>query len=117
MAVRRIVPNIHADDPVALARFYAEVFDLDLVYDMGWIAFLTREAKQQIEMHTASQGGADTELPAISIEVDNFDETLARLKAHGIEPEYGPVDENWGLRRFYFVDPSGHLINVVTSID
>lgn len=116
MTVTRIVPNLRADEPVALARFYAEVFDLDPVHDMGWIAFLQTGASQQIEMHTASQGGSGTDLPAISVEVDNFTETLARLAARDIAPAYGPVDEPWGICRFYFHDPEGNLVNVVTHI-
>ena len=35
MTVIRIVPNLPATDPVTLARFYAEVFDLDVPMDMG----------------------------------------------------------------------------------
>ena len=33
--------------------------------------------------------------------------------AAGAEIVYGPVTEEWGLRRFYFRDPAGNLINVV----
>ena len=43
MAVRRIVSNIHTDDPTALAAFYSDVFDLDIVMDMGWIATLAAQ--------------------------------------------------------------------------
>ena len=40
MAVTRIIANLTAPDPKALARFYEQVFGLDLLHDMGWIAFL-----------------------------------------------------------------------------
>ena len=53
MTVIRIVPNLPATDPVTLARFYAEVFDLDVPMDMGWIAFLQNDQSHQIELHTA----------------------------------------------------------------
>ena len=33
MAVRRIVSNIRTDNPTALAAFYSEVFDLDIVME------------------------------------------------------------------------------------
>lgn len=42
MAVTRIVANLAAPDPVGLAKFYAEVLGLDLTFDMGWIAFLSK---------------------------------------------------------------------------
>lgn len=115
MGVTRIVANLFAPDPVALARFYQEVFELDLPLDMGWISFLTRDTTQKIELHTASQGGSGTELPVISIGVDDLDATEARVRAAGAEIVYGPVKEDWGLRRFYFRDLAGNLVNVVDS--
>jgi predicted enzyme related to lactoylglutathione lyase len=113
MAVTRIIANLQAPDPSALAEFYRQVFGLDIVHNMGWIAFLVRDAQQKIELHTASQGGSDTELPVISIGVDNLDATHDAVCKAGAEIVYGPVTEPWGLRRFYFRDPAGNLINVV----
>jgi predicted enzyme related to lactoylglutathione lyase len=115
MAVTRIVANLSAPDPMALAKFYNEVFGLDLHFDMGWIAFLTRDTTQKIELHTASEGGCGTELPIISIGVDDLDATEAAVRIAGAEVVYGPVKEAWGLRRFYFRDPVGNLINVVDN--
>lgn len=115
MAVTRIVPNLTAPDPKSLARFYQQVFKLDLPHDMGWIAFLSQDATQKIELHTASQGGSGTALPVISIGVDDLDAAEAAVRSAGAEVVYGPVAEEWGLRRFYFRDPAGNLVNVVDS--
>jgi predicted enzyme related to lactoylglutathione lyase len=115
MAVTRIVANLTAPDPVGLAKFYAQVFGLDLPFDMGWIAFLSRNASQKIELHTASEGGSGTELPVISIGVDDLDAAEAAVRAAGAEVVYGPASEPWGLRRFFFRDPAGNLVNVVDS--
>jgi predicted enzyme related to lactoylglutathione lyase len=115
MAVTRIIANLTAPDPVALAKFYQRVFELDVPHDMEWIAFLSRSATQKIELHTASQGGSGTELPVISIGVDDLDATEAAVRAAGAPVVYGPVDEEWGLRRFFFRDPAGNLVNVVDS--
>lgn len=65
------------------------------------------------QISLASQGGADTEVPDLSIEVDDLDAVLSRVKAAGIAPEYGPTFEPWGVRRFYIRDPQGTLINVL----
>ena len=108
MAVTRIIANLRAPDPTALAQFYKQVFDLDLPLDMGWITFLTRDTTQKIELHTASQGGSGTDLPVISIGVDN-------LEGGRRGSVYGPTTEAWGLRRFFFRDPAGNLVNVVDS--
>ena len=113
MAVTRIVANLTAPDPMALARFYKEVFELELAFDMGWIAFLSREATQKIELHTASEGGSGTEIPVISIGVEDLDAAEAAVRAAGAEVVYGPDEESWGVRRFYFRDPAGNLVNVV----
>jgi predicted enzyme related to lactoylglutathione lyase len=115
MAVTRIVANLTAPDPVGLAKFYAQVFDLDLPFDMGWIAFLSSDASQKIELHTASEGGSGTELPVISIGVDDLDAAETAVRAAGAEVVYGPASEPWGLRRFFFRDPAGNLVNVVDS--
>jgi hypothetical protein len=47
-----------------------EVFELDLPFEMGWIAFLSKDTTQKIELHAASEGGSGTDLPMISIGVD-----------------------------------------------
>jgi predicted enzyme related to lactoylglutathione lyase len=115
MGVTRIVANLKASDPVALANFYSAVFELDLPFDMGWIAFLNSGSTQKIELHTASEGGSGTELPVISIGVEDLDATEAAVRAAGAEVVYGPTKEEWGIRRFFFRDPAGNLVNVVDS--
>ncbi len=115
MGVTRIVANLRAADPIALAKFYRDVFALDVTFDMGWIAFLSADATQTIELHTASEGGSGAELPVISIGVEDLDATEAAVRAAGAEVVYGPATEEWGLRRFFFRDPAGNLVNVVDS--
>lgn len=115
MGVTRIVANLKAPDPMALAKFYKEVFEFELPFDMGWITFLSKDATQKIELHTASEGGSGTELPVISIGVEDLDATEMAVRAAGAEVVYGPTKEPWGLRRFFFRDPAGNLVNVVDS--
>jgi catechol 2,3-dioxygenase-like lactoylglutathione lyase family enzyme len=40
---------------------------------------------------------------------------MAAVRAAGAEVVYGPATEDWGLRRFFFRDPAGNLVNVVNS--
>lgn len=115
MAVTRIVANLFAANPIALAEFYRDVFGLDIPMDMGWISFLTNGSQQNIELHTACQGGSGTDLPIISIGVDDLAATELAVRNAGAEIVYGPVREEWGLTRFYFRDPEGNLVNVVDS--
>lgn len=116
MAVKRIVANIETDAPAKLASFYTALFGLDLVMDMGWISSVQASAEQAIQLSAASEGGSGTPVPALSIEVDNLDEIHAHAVTLGIKIEYGPVDEPWGVRRFYVRDPAGTLINVLSHM-
>lgn len=116
MAVRRIIANLKAPEPMALARFYADLFGFELPLDMGWITFLEAGGTQKVELHAASQGGSGTDLPVISMAVDDLVEAEAAVRGAGAEVIYGPVREPWGIRRFYFRDPAGNLVNIVTHI-
>lgn len=52
-------------------------------------------------------------MPDLSIEVDNLQDVLERMRAAGIALEYGPADEPWGVRRFFVRDPFGRLLNIL----
>ena len=84
--------------------------------DFGWIATLSSGASASVQISIASQGGSDTTVPDLSIEVDDVDEIYQRAKAMSLEIEYGLVDEPWGVRRFYVCDPTGKLLNILSHI-
>ncbi|MBN8960312.1 MAG: VOC family protein [Rhizobiales bacterium] len=116
MAVRRIVANIAARDLSATRAFYGEIFGLDLVMDHGWIATYGAPTQMSVQISIATEGGSGTPVPDISIEVDDVTAVLECLKQKGIAIAYGPVDEPWGVRRFFVRDPFGKLINVLSHI-
>lgn len=113
MKVKRIVANIATPDVAAAKRFYQDVLGLDLLMDHGWLATYGSDAKMSVQVSVASEGGSGTPVPDLSIEVDDIEAALARIKAAGISIEYGPADEPWGVRRFYVRDPFGKLINIL----
>jgi catechol 2,3-dioxygenase-like lactoylglutathione lyase family enzyme len=113
MKVKRIVANIDTQDVAAAKRFYQDVLGLDLLMDHGWIATYGSPDQMSIQVSFASQGGSGTPTPDLSIEVDDLDAALERMKRAGFPPEYGPTDEPWGVRRFYVRDPIGKLINIL----
>ncbi|AOK65541.1 VOC family protein [Burkholderia multivorans] len=113
MKVKRIVANIDTQSIDDAKRFYRDVFGLDVLMDHGWIATYGNAEQMTVQISVASQGGSGTPTPDLSIEVDDLDETLARVRAAGIAVEYGPADEPWGVRRFYVRDPFGKLVNVL----
>jgi uncharacterized glyoxalase superfamily protein PhnB len=81
--------------------------------DLGWIVTHGSQMRTTPQISFASQGGSGTPVPDLSIEVDNFDDVCERLSQVSIEPEYGPVLEPWGARRFYVRDPFGKLLNIL----
>src|SRR5947207_9936458 len=113
MKVKRIVANIAAADVAAAKRFYQDVLGLEVLMDHGWIATYGAATKMSVQISVASEGGSGTKVPDLSIEVDDLDAALARMRAAGFAIEYGPVDEPWGVRRFYVRDPCGRLVNIL----
>ena len=113
MKVKRIVPNFAAADVAKAREFYAEVLGLEVVMDQGWIVTLAASGKMVPQITIASEGGSGTAVPDISIEVDDLDEALRRVRAFGLAVAYGPTSEPWQVRRFYVRDPLGRLVNIL----
>lgn len=116
MLVKRIVANFETPDPARAWTFYQDVLGLDLLMDHGWIQTYGSSAKMTVQVSFASEGGSGTSVPDLSIEVDDVDEAHRRMLAAGFATEYGPVDEPWGVRRFFVRDPFGKLVNVLAHI-
>ncbi|MDY0883343.1 VOC family protein [Dongia soli] len=116
MKVKRITTNISTRDVAAAQRFYGEALGLDILMDHGWIATYGSFDTMTVQINFAEQGGNDTATPDLSIEVDDVDVALERMKAAGFQIEYGPVNEVWGVRRFYVRDPFGKLVNILSHL-
>ena len=114
MRVNRIVANIQTSDLAAAKRFYGDALGLKVLMDLGWIATYGNDERALTQISVMTQGGSGTPVPDLSIEVDDVDEALRRMKDGGFPIVYGPADEPWGVRRFYVRDPFGRLANIVT---
>lgn len=113
MKVQRIVANIQAWDVAAAERFYHDVLGLDVLMDMGWIATYGSDETMKVQLSVMSEGGSGTPVPDLSIEVDDVEAALERVKEAGIKIEYGLAHEPWGVRRFFVRDPFGKLVNIL----
>ncbi|WP_284668646.1 VOC family protein [Myxococcus sp. SDU36] len=109
----RIVTNVGVSAPATASRFYRDVLGLDVLMDMGWIATYGSSETMTVQVSFMSQGGSGAPVPDMSIEVDDLDAAIARVKKAGIPIEYGPADEPWGVRRFFVRDPFGRLVNLL----
>lgn len=113
MVVKRVVANIKTARPADAKSFYGDILGMDVAMDHGWIVTFASDVKAMAQVSFASEGGSGTDVPDLSIEVDNLDEVLAKVRQAGIAVEYGPATEPWGVRRFYVRDPFGRLVNIL----
>ena len=113
MAVKRIVANIAADRLDAAEAFYGEALGMKIVMDLEWIRTFAADGSMAPQISVATEGGSGTEVPDLSIEVDDVSDVHRRIRAAGFEIQYGPVTEPWGVTRLYVRDPFGRLVNIL----
>jgi uncharacterized glyoxalase superfamily protein PhnB len=50
----------------------------------------------------------------VSVEVDDVDAAYQAAVDAGLTIVHPLRDEEWGVRRFFFADPSGNVVNVLS---
>lgn len=116
MSVVRIVPNLPVSDVTRANDLYATLFDLDVGMDLGWVGNLSPAGRSSVELQTITDDASAPCNPVISVGVGSIadlDLIRERVLAEGLEIVHPPTDEPWGVRRFFFRDPDGNVINVV----
>lgn len=116
MKVKRIAANFTAMDLDLSRVFYQEILGLSLLMDHGWMITYGTQTEMTVQVSFATEGGSGAPVPDLSIEVDDVDTAFEEMKAAGFSIEYGPVNEPWGVRRFYVRDPFGKLINILSHM-
>jgi catechol 2,3-dioxygenase-like lactoylglutathione lyase family enzyme len=116
MKVKRIVANIATQEVAKAKRFYRDILGLDVLMDHGWLVTYGSAEKMTVQVGVAVEGGSGTPVPDLSIEVDDVEEALARIRKAKIRIEYGPADEPWNVRRFFVRDPFGKLVNILMHL-
>ncbi len=113
---RTIVP---ARDKEASARFFARVFGLR--YDGPTGHFAPVRVNDDLTLDFDDATGFETHHYAFLISEDELDGVLGRVKDEGIvygsDPwslENGRLNSRGGGRGFYFRDPDGHVLEVMT---
>ena len=87
MKVQRIVSNVETSDLKKAAAFYRDVLGLDLIMDHGWFQTYGSDAKMTVQLGFGSEGGSGTQVPALSIEVDDLEAALSKIKRANIPVE------------------------------
>lgn len=111
--VKRIVSNIRTHDLSLADHFYHQILGLEIMMDHGWIRTFGNKEEALVQISFAVQGGNETQVPDLSIEVDNIEEIYEKMKMAGFEILYDITDEDWGVRRFFVRDPFGKVVNIL----
>ncbi len=116
VGVDRIVPNLPVADVGRAHRLYTEVFDLGVGMDLGWVGNLGSADTPAAQLQVMTQDATAPCNPDVSVGVSTVaevDEVHERVVASGLEIVHPLTDEEWGVRRFFFRDPDGNVVNVV----
>jgi predicted enzyme related to lactoylglutathione lyase len=114
MSVRRIVPNLRAEQLAEARAFYTEVVGLELAMDMGWIVHLVSPDNPTAQLGLMVEDATAPAHPDVSIEVEDVDAVYARAVERGAEIVHPLTNEPWGVRRFFVRDPTGAVVNVMS---
>ena len=112
-----IVP---ARDKEQAARFFARIFGLSYAGTAGHFAAVRVNETLTLDFDTDT--GFASHHYAFKVSEAEFDGIFERIRAEGIPYGSGPfspddmtIGQRGGGRGFYFRDPSGHLLEVLTA--
>jgi len=113
MTVRRVMPVFTVSDPEAARDVYVHIFGLREVMNLGWVVTLADDGlRHQVSLMTRDATAPVN--PNVSIEVDDVDAAYRAAVDAGVQIVHPVSDEEWGVRRFFFADPSGNVVNVLS---
>ena len=117
--------TLFVDDVAATARFYADVFELAVVYaddDSSVFRFggtlvnlLQRGAAAELVEPAAAGDPSGGPVAVFTLPVDDVDARCARLAERGVTLLNGPIDRPWGPRTASFRDPAGHVWEIASG--
>jgi uncharacterized glyoxalase superfamily protein PhnB len=110
MNIERIVPDLTVEDLDAAVQEHTAILGLRVVMNHGWIVTLADNAGHQLSLMTNDATAAVN--PNVSVFVDDVDEAYAAASAAGVEIVHPLTDQEWGVRRFFYRDTTGHVVNV-----
>ena len=113
MTVKRVMPVLTVSDLEATRDVYVRLLGLQEVMNHGWIVTLADdELRHQVSLMTKDATAPVN--PQVSIEVDDVDAAYQIAVDAGLRIVHPLSDEEWGVRRFFFADPQGNVVNVLS---
>ncbi|MFJ5138740.1 VOC family protein [Streptomyces sp. NPDC088707] len=112
---------VHARDNWESAEFFADLLGLEITGE--WGPFVAVDLSNRVTLDFATIP-ADTITPqhyAFLVSEGEFDAAYARIRQHGVEhyadphrKRPGAINRHDGGHGVYFVDPAGHLMELIT---
>lgn len=116
MRVRRVVPNLQAQEPDDSRAFYVQVLGFEVAMDQGWIVTFASPSNPAAQISVMTQDASAPVHPDVSIEVDDVDGAHAAAERLGFEIVHPLTNEPWGVRRFFVRDPNGKVLNILSHL-
>ncbi|HEX7250310.1 MAG TPA: VOC family protein [Burkholderiales bacterium] len=113
---------IHSKDRRAAADFFVEVFGLPKPKPFG--PFLDVDTANEVTLAFLDAGDMEVQVQhyAFLVSEAEFDQIFGRVKARGLDywadpgmRQKGQINRHYGGRGVYFQDPSGHLLEIITT--
>jgi catechol 2,3-dioxygenase-like lactoylglutathione lyase family enzyme len=108
-----VVTNLSVADPHAAAAFYATAFGMEVVMDLGWIVTVADPGNRTTQLSLIGTDRTAPVNPDVSIEVDDVDAVHEEVRRAGMRIVHPLTDEEWGVRRFFYADHGGRVVNVL----
>ncbi len=112
-----IVP---ATDKVAAAEFFADIFGLTVKAGQGYFAQV--QVNESLTLDFANEPAPQSHHYAFHVSEAEIEAIFDRVKARGIPYGSGPYNRTDGQlytrrggRGFYFDDPNGHVLELMTA--
>jgi len=113
---------VHSRDPRAAADFYSALFGLPAPVPFG--PFLDIEVANEVTLAFLDAGDIEvqTQHYAFLVSEAEFDQIFGRIKARKLsywadphKSRRGEINRHYGGRGVYFEDPTGHLLEIITT--
>jgi uncharacterized glyoxalase superfamily protein PhnB len=114
--IKRVVPDISSRQMDESRAFHVDFLGFKIGMAMGFIATFVSPGNPTSQISVLHCDGSSALLPNVSIEVDDVDKVYAGAMDRGLEIAYPLTDEPWGVRRFFVVDPSGTVLNIMSHL-
>lgn len=122
-----IIPTVRCRRMESSIAFYTGVLDFECLERGGHegdpsFSVLMRDGDL---LFLSSHGGDGICGQAIVVSTDDVDALFRRFRTRGLEPPLhrespvheGPLDQSWGTREFYVVDPDGNTLRLVQGLN